>query len=96
MKQGCFTEIPYTMRLRKLRGTGLTVIVDEHMGIQTQSDFLEFAVGISMLLDGDVLSAKIRKYHEHDVMVFPGGQLLEYVIARNKTQEYFAAVKEAG
>lgn len=29
-------------------------------------------------------------------MFFPGGQILEYVIARNKTQKYFTAVKEAG
>ncbi len=29
MKQGCFTEIPYTKRLRKLRGTGLIKIARE-------------------------------------------------------------------
>jgi len=106
MKQEFFKEIPYLERPGKPRKIGLTVIIDEHMGVRTQSDFLEFAgayidlakiaVGISMLLDGDILIEKVHKYHEHDVTVFPGGQFLEYVIARDKTQEYFSAAKEAG
>ena len=106
MKKSFFEKIPYTKRPGKPRETGLTMVIDEYMGLQTQKDFLELtgeyidlakiATGISMLIDADLLSEKIRIFQEHEIAAFPGGQFLEYAITRDKSREYFQAAKLTG
>jgi phosphosulfolactate synthase len=106
MKRDIFTEIPVLSRNEKPRNSGLTAIIDERLGVHSQEDFLNLAgayvdlakigVGTSLLMDSAILKEKIRIYHDHDIAVFPGGQFLEYVISKNKTNEYFSSVQKAG
>lgn len=101
-----FSGFISTKRKEKPRETGLTIIIDHGLGIGTQRDILETSseyidlakimVGIPALLPQNILKRKIDVYHENNIMVFPGGQFLEYAFEHNKIHEYFDAVKRAG
>jgi len=106
MYNDLFSNIPIRKRGEKPRESGLTVIADETSGLQAQKDFLNLAAdyidlakivtGISALIEDKILREKIDLYHKYDILVFPGGQFLEYVIAKDKVQEYFTDVVKAG
>lgn len=101
-----FKGLDGRQRSRKPRDLGLTMVVDWGLGSGAQSDliettapFLDFAkvaVGISRLLTDDALKAKIRRYLDHDIEPFPGGQYLEYAQVQGAADLYFPAVAEAG
>ena len=93
-------------RSRKPRDAGLTMVVDWGLGSGAQSDLIEtaapffdfakVAVGISRLLAGELLKAKIRDYLKHRIEPFPGGQYLEYAQVHGTAHLYLPAVAEAG
>jgi len=101
-----FSNIPLKKRGGKPRESGLTVIIDERLGLKTQKDLLnlaadyvdlvKIATGIPVLIEAQTLKKKIDLYHQHNVLAFPGGQFLEYVIAKDKVQEYFTDIIKAG
>ncbi len=93
-------------RSGKPRDLGLTMVVDWGLGSGAQSDLIEaaapffdfakVAVGISRLLTNDVLTAKIKRYLDHNIEPFPGGQYLEYAEVQSKAALYLPAVVSAG
>ncbi len=93
-------------RSGKPRDQGFTMVVDWGLGSGAQSDLIEtaapffdfakVAVGISRLLTNDALAAKVRRYRDHVIEPFPGGQYLEYAQVRGKADLYFPAVAAAG
>ena len=93
-------------RPAKPRDAGLTMVVDWGMGPHGQEDlmatgaayvdFAKIAVGISRLLDNEVLESKVENYQAHEVEPFPGGQYLEYAEVEGRSDLYFPAVVRAG
>ncbi len=53
-------------------------------------------VGISALINAQILRKKIDLYHQHNVLAFPGRQFLEYAIAKEKVKEYISDIIKAG
>ena len=106
MKTHIFAGLDGDKRPEKPRDCGLTMVIDWGMGAHAQEDLLttgaEFfdlakvAVGISRLLQNEVLQEKIRRYQKCQVEPFPGGQFLEYAEMQGKTDLYLPAVAEAG
>ena len=106
MYNSLFSNIPFKRRRIKPRELGLTVIIDRKLGVKTQEDFLKLAadfidivkimVGLPALIEAQTLRKKIDLYHKYNILAFPGGQFLEYVIAKNKVREYFSDVIKAG
>ena len=106
MAEHIFGGLDWGERPPKPRQQGMTMVADWGMGPHAQEDLLvtaachcDFAkvtVGISRLLDNDVLTSKIRTYQEWHVEPFPGGQYLEYAEVAGKTRLYLPAVARAG
>jgi len=106
MDNSLFSNIPIKKRREKPRESGLTVIVDRGLGLQAEKDFLDLTAGYtdlakiitgtSALISSQKLREKIDLYHRYDVLPFPGGQFLEYAIAKDKAREYFSDVIKAG
>lgn len=106
MYNSLFSNISFKKRRIKPRELGLTVINDRGLGIKAEEDILSIVadyvdvakimVGISALIETQTLRKKIDLYHKYNILAFPGGQFLEYVIAKNKIREYFSDVIKAG
>ena len=101
-----FSNLSIKTREEKPKESGLTVILDEKLGLKAQEDFLnlagiyvdlaKIATGISSLIDDKTLKAKIKLYDTYQVGCFPGGQFLEYVIAKDQAKDYFSDLLSAG
>ncbi len=106
MYNDLFSNIPIKKRKEKPREFGLTVIIEQKLGLKLQKDSLslmadyidlaKIATGVAALIEDQTLMKKIDLYHENNILAFPGGQFLEYVIAKNKVREYFSDVIKAG
>ena len=106
MYNDLFSNIPIKKRKEKPREFGLTVIIEQKLGLKPQKDSLslmadyidlaKIATGAAALIEDQTLRKKIDLYHKNNILAFPGGQFLEYVIAKNKEREYFLDVIKAG
>ena len=106
MSPHIFAGLDGKERAAKPRQQGLTMVIDWGMGPNALEDLLvtgaahfEFgkvAVGISRLLENDLLQGKIKAYRAHQVEPFPGGMYLEYAEVEGRSELYFPAVLEAG
>ncbi|MBA7498492.1 Phosphosulfolactate synthase [subsurface metagenome] len=106
MYNDLFSNIPIKKRREKPREFGLTVIIEQKLGLKLQKDSLnlmadyidlvKIATGVAALIEDQTLRKKIDLYHENNILAFPGGQFLEYVITKNKVREYFSDVIKAG
>lgn len=106
MYNDLFSNIPIKKRREKPREFGLTVIIEQKLGLELQKDSLnlmadyidlvKIATGVAALIEDQTLRKKIDLYHKNNILAFPGGQFLEYVIAKNKVREYFSDVIKAG
>jgi len=59
-------------------------------------DLAKVAVGTGALYEKQLLARKLGLYRNHDVTSFPGGQFLEYAIAKDLVEEYLRDVAAAG
>jgi len=106
MYNNLFSNIPIKKRQEKPRESGLTVIVDRGLGVQAEKDFLNLVAdyidlakiitGTPALIETQTFRTKIDLYHKYNIPAFPGGQFLEYVIAKDKVREYFSDVIRVG
>ena len=106
MSAHIFAGLDGVERTQKPRRCGLTMVIDWGMGAHAQEDLLataadhfdfgKIAVGVSRLLDSDLLKTKIAAYQQHRIEPFPGGQFLEYAEVHGKTERYLPAVVQAG
>ncbi len=106
MYNDLFSNIPIKKRKEKPREFGLTVVIEQKLGLKLQKDFLglmadyvdlaKIATGISALIEAQTLRKKIELYHKYNILAFPGGQFLEYVIAKDKVREYYSDTIKAG
>jgi phosphosulfolactate synthase len=86
-----FITPPPERSLTKPRKSGLTMMVDQGLGVAFQRDLLEtaadyidlakFKTGTSRLYRETHLCRKVEQYLEHGVKPFIGGQFHEYVFA---------------
>ena len=101
-----FSELDISKRVLKPRDHGLTVLIDRGIPLEyldeylkIYSDYIDLAkiiTGTSVLLSKKDLYRKIGIYKKYDVIVFPGGMLFEYSYAKQKENNYFEAVRNAG
>ena len=101
-----FAALPIAARPPKPRERGLVVTIDWGLGLAEQADLLriageyidlaKIAVGVSRLLDADLLREKIALYRQHAVVAFPGGQFLEYALAQGATDTFLSEARAAG
>lgn len=106
MYNSLFLNIPFKRQKIKPRESGITLIIDRKLGLKAQEDFLDLTgdyvdiakimFGITALIEAQTLKKKIDLYHQHNVLAFPGGQFLEYAIAKEKVKEYFSDIIKAG
>jgi len=102
-----FMNVP--QRSPKPRRSGLTMMVDFHLPLGLQRDYMmayapfvdiaKIAVGISGTIPRNALESKIAVYREFGVEPFMGGQFLEYGIARHGlgiARQYFEESKRVG
>jgi len=85
-----FTFVPIPARSAKPRETGVTMMIDWNLGPIKQSDLMKLvhpfvdlakiAVGISGIIDANILREKIAIYNSYQADPFIGGQFLEYSI----------------
>ena len=86
-----FITPPPERSLVKPRKSGLTMMIDQGLGVAFQRDLLEtagdyidfakFKTGTSRLYSEANLRAKVQQYADHGVKPFIGGQFHEYVFA---------------
>ncbi len=101
-----FVDRPLQGRIRKPRVNGLTMIMDNGLGVDQLKDFLEVAsewidiaklgYGTSRLCPEDVVRAKIEAYRAQNIYVMAGGTFTEIVLAQGKLNEFLAEAKELG
>jgi phosphosulfolactate synthase len=106
MREHFFAGLDGLPRGAKPRTKGLTMVIDWGLGPHAQEDLLatgaeyadlaKVAVGVSRLLDTDLLRAKIENYQVRGVEPFPGGQYLEYAEISDLCERYLPAVCAAG
>ncbi|MFC1629383.1 phosphosulfolactate synthase [Gemmatimonadota bacterium] len=97
---------PLGGRTIKPRVNGLTMIMDNGIGIAQLKDFLQISsewidiaklgYGTSRLCPEEVVRAKIEAYRAHNIYVMPGGTFTEIVLAQGKLNEFLAEAKELG
>jgi len=100
-----FVERPLQGRTRKPRVNGLTMIMDNGMGVGQLKDFLKIAsewidiaklgYGTSRLCPEEVVREKIEAYRAHNIYVMAGGTFTEIVLARGEAERIPGRVEGA-
>lgn len=90
----------------KPRRTGLTMVIDKGLGSGETEDFLACAgdyidilklgFGTALLYSNEWLRQKIACAKRHNVLVYPGGTLLELAIHQGKGEAFIERVAELG
>jgi len=93
-------------RPTKPRTTGLTVVIDKHLGVDGLRDFIAVAgpyvdavkltSATSLFYDEEALRAKIRLLRDADIEVMPGGTIGEVMLWRGLYPAFLARVRELG
>ncbi|MDR0899172.1 MAG: phosphosulfolactate synthase [Lactobacillaceae bacterium] len=90
----------------KPRSTGLTMMIDRGSGFSYFSDLLEnthqyidfikFGWGTSSMYESQIVMQKIDKAKSFDIIVYPGGTLLEAAILSGQTDSFFEELQNLG
>ena len=101
-----FTSIALPPRSQKPRESGITMVLDKNMGVNSLQEFLvaagdyvdivKFGWGTSNIFPPNIVREKIKLLSEHNVLVCPGGTLFEVAFAQNKVDSFFEEAKELG
>jgi 2-phosphosulfolactate phosphatase len=101
-----FRSISLPSRPEKPRKSGITMVLDKNMGINTMKEFLEscgdyvdlvkFGWGTSNIFPPKIIREKIKILNEYNVLVCPGGTLFEVAYAQNKVDSFLSEAKELG
>ncbi len=99
------TPIPQRI-MNKPRDQGITMVMDDGIGIGQTEDFCELAgeyvdivkisFGTSRLYDKNLLEDKIALYRRYGIDVMPGGTLFEIAAFQNALEGYFEDAKKLG
>lgn len=99
-------RIPVEGRTDKPRKTGITMVIDKGMGLNSLRDLIHVAgeyidivkltFGTSALYSQDILEEKIRIITSARIEVMPGGTFLEIAVWQNAFEAYLEKAKELG
>jgi len=101
-----FETIALPFRSPKPRSIGLTMVLDKDLGIRRLDDLLEtagsfidivkFGWGTSRVLSEDIVRKKIELLKEHDILVCPGGTLMEVAYIQKVEEDFLTEARSAG
>ena len=93
-------------REEKPRKSGITMVLDKGLGLETASslmdisgeyvDYLKFGWGTSIIHDEEIIKAKVRMYKSHQITPYTGGTLFELAYMNDKLDEFFSRAQELG
>lgn len=93
-------------RLRRPRTIGVTMVIDSGVGVSALRDLLalagehidhwKFGFGTSALMPLTILEEKLALLHEHDIVTYPGGTLLEAAIVQEHCRVFMKRAKDLG
>jgi phosphosulfolactate synthase len=93
-------------RTDKPRAAGITMVLDTGLGLRGTEDVMDFSsalidhwklgFGTSVFATRDKLQEKLALLHEHDVLTYPGGTLLEVSLVTHHCRVYMKRAKELG
>lgn len=93
-------------RFRRPRTNGVTMVIDSGVGVTALRDLLELAgahidhwklgFGTSALMPLAILEEKLALLHEHDILTYPGGTLLEAAVVQEHCRAYMKRAKDLG
>lgn len=97
---------PSGRRLAKPRAAGRTMVIDKGLGLRAFADMLEtsgpsidivkMGFGTSAVYPPSLLRAKIELASKHDIVVIPGGTLLEAACSQDMVPAFFRQVLAIG
>lgn len=93
-------------REEKPRQSGLTMVLDKGLGLETADslmkisgqyvDYLKFGWGTSIVHEQDIISKKVEMYQSHKIQPYTGGTLFELAYINNKLEEFFQEAHNLG
>jgi len=99
-------SIPILGRTTKPRTEGITMVIDNGLGLRAAQDLVEtsgsyidyikLGFGTSRLVNEELLKKKIAVYREHNIDVYPGGTLFEVALAQGVLDKFLSYAKEMG
>jgi phosphosulfolactate synthase len=93
-------------RIRRPRTVGVTMVLDSGLGASCLRDILalagdhidhwKFGFGTSALMPLSIFDEKLALLHEHGILTYPGGTLLEAAIVQEHCRVFMTRAKELG
>jgi phosphosulfolactate synthase len=93
-------------RIRRPRMTGVTMVIVSGLGASALRDILalagehidhwKFGFGTSALMPVAVLEEKLALLHEHEILTYPGGTLLEAATVQTHCRVFMKRARELG
>lgn len=93
-------------RQPKPRDSGLTMVLDKGLGLETAEslmdisgeyvDYLKFGWGTSIVHEQSIIKAKVNMYKDHDITPYTGGTLFELAYMSDKLEEFFSEAHNLG
>ena len=106
MKSQTFPFIKLPSRNQKPRTSGITMVLDKHLGlaaakdlVDTSGDYIDVVKlgwGSATLYSEAVLRKKIEIYRAHNIKVCTGGTFMELAFEQNKVDEMLEQAKDLG
>lgn len=97
---------PFEGRFDKPRDTGVTMVMDKGLGLESTRellqtaapyiDFIKFGFGTAALYPLELLQEKLSLIRSYGVKVYPGGTFLEIAHMQGKINQYLDYTEEAG
>ena len=93
-------------RENKPRQSGLTMVLDKGLGLETAEslmkisgeyvDYLKFGWGTSVVHEQDIISSKVEMYQSYNIQPYTGGSLFELAYMNDKLEEFFQEAHNLG
>lgn len=96
----------FSERESKPRKTGLTMVLDKGLGLESARslmeisgnyvDYLKFAWGTSAIHNISLIKEKVNMYRSFDIEPYTGGTLFEIAYSQNKIEDFFNRAQDLG
>ena len=106
MNSQSFPFINLPVRTLKPRTSGVTMVLDKHLGMHEAMDLVETAGtyidivklgwGSALLYDVEILKSKIQLYKKHNIKVCTGGTFMELAFEQDKVDQMLIQAKKLG
>jgi phosphosulfolactate synthase len=99
-------QYPLGTRSSKPREKGISMVIDKGLGLRELRDllevsgkyldFLKLGFGTSVLYIESLLKAKIELCEEYQIIIYPGGTLMEAALLQGRFEKYLELARELG